>query len=525
MQGQGIIGGDAEVNARLFDFNGNNFDGNKMMLAVVRNIAGWKLKEDELRKAREAAESLLTIINDILDISRIEAGKMTLDAGKINLGKIARSAVKVLSVQAQKKGLKLELDIDKDIADNLIGDGAKLKQILVNLIGNAIKFTHSGGVYIRIAPDKYRHTSAGSPNVCLLFSMRDTGIGIPREKLSNIFDMFTQADLSTRKKFGGTGLGLAITKRYVDMMGGIVWVESEEGKGSTFYFTSEFIVDYAAHAAPDNPTGRPDPAGKPDSAGEPNHEEPPCGNIRPLKILLAEDNELNKLFTNDYLTGAGHEVTCVSSGRKVLEKLGQKEFDLILMDVSMPELDGMETTRMIRSSSFGKYNPNIPIVALTAHAMSGDRERFMECGMNGYLVKPLEMNDFDRIAGALTSTPGAGQAIANKPSNVDVKIFDTEYIERRFRDKEDLLKSLLDMYREDAPKRVASLKTALEGGVVDDMIKASHSLKGISATLGIISVSSLCKVIEGAARGGDVTTVRELMPKLEREMHRVIDSL
>jgi CheY-like chemotaxis protein len=263
----------------------------------------------------------------------------------------------------------------------------RLRQILANLVGNAIKFTESGFVEISARP--WKNPNGDKSRVCLLFEVRDTGCGIEKELQATIFDSFTQADTSFSRKYQGTGLGLAISKRLVELMGGEIWVESESGRGATFSFTACFEKSGARRKEEATPQSVIDGVRLPG-----------------LRILLAEDNRVNQTFVCRSLEREGHTVVSVVSGREAIEALaGQGPFDLVLMDIQMPELDGVEATRLIRADTSGAFDPNIPIIALTAYAMKGDRDRFLTVGMTDYLSKPFDSCDLVETVGRVMLRP------------------------------------------------------------------------------------------------------------------------
>jgi two-component system sensor histidine kinase/response regulator len=473
-------------------------------------------QRDYLTTAKVSAESLLTIINDILDFSKIEAGKLDLDPVCFQLHESVEETMRMLAFRAHEKGLELLCDIKTDVPCDVIGDSARIRQIIVNLVGNAIKFTEHGQVELCVAVE-----ARDRDELQLHFIVRDTGIGIPPEKQKLIFEAFSQADSSTTRRFGGTGLGLTISARLVEAMRGKIWVESEPGKGSAFHFTVSLGVASQASPAPpeekplvgipvlvvdDNFTNRriltemfwmwqmkpaeaasaqealsllrraserghpyalvvtdvhmpemdgfdlvdrikntPDLADvaiimltsgekrgdvqrcrglggsaylmKPvrrvelraaivralkDRSGSEHNDAVPAPispisipekpEALPARILLAEDNVVNQRLAFRILEKSGHSVVIVNNGREALAALRQDTFDMVLMDVQMPEMDGFEATMAIRNDEIGK-NSHIPIVAMTAHAMTGDRERCLAAGMDGYISKPIRAGD------------------------------------------------------------------------------------------------------------------------------------
>jgi len=325
-----------------------------------------------LETAKTSADSLLTIINDILDFSKIEAGKLELDVAAFRLREALPRIIKPLALRAALKDLKLTCDIDEGVPQEVALDSIRLGQILVNLLGNAIKFTAAGEVKLTVGLDGMTGDLAA-----LHFTVQDSGIGIPVERQKAIFEAFSQADTATTRKFGGTGLGLTICTRLVELMKGQIWVESEVGSGSRFHFTIEVPVVkeeiLAATAEPKETLG--------------SFETP-------LRILLAEDNPVNQKVATRMLQRHGHIVTVAENGRQALTAWEKESFDLILMDVQMPEMDGMEATAAIRQRERTQgHGYHIPIIALTAHAMSGDREACLAVGMDGFVTKPIRIDD------------------------------------------------------------------------------------------------------------------------------------
>ena len=325
-------------------------------------------QRDNLSTIKNAGDILLSLLNDILDLSRVEAGKIQLENIELSLSNIVQSVCKGLEVLSRQKKLELVREVDPSIPEVLIGDPVRIRQILVNLINNAIKFTFQGQITTRV---KLVNIVDG---ICeLQFSVKDQGVGIPKDKVETIFEAFTQADASTTRRFGGTGLGLAISKRLVEMMGGRIWAESEEFQGSTFIFTAKFRVAENVKAV----------------AVEVVEAAPVIKETRNLRVLLAEDNVVNQKIAAKMLEKKGWFVKGAENGKQVLEYLEQEQFDVILMDAQMPVLDGFEATRLIREAE-QKTGKHIPIVALTAHAMAGDRQKCLDAGMDGYVSKPID---------------------------------------------------------------------------------------------------------------------------------------
>jgi signal transduction histidine kinase/ActR/RegA family two-component response regulator len=340
-----------------------------------------------LELVASSADSLLTIINDILDFSKMEAGKLSLDLVEFDLRTTVDETMRLFAPRAEEKRIRLAHNVASGLPRLLIADPGRLRQIVVNLVGNAIKFTEKGEVVLRV--ERGDENSEG--NVMHL-SVTDTGIGIQADKQSAIFDSFAQADASTTRKFGGTGLGLSIVAQLTRLMGGRIWVESEFGFGSTFHVAIPF------QSLPMK-----------ESAGKTNrHAVVPIpspaqrGPITPLRILLAEDNAVNALLALTLLRKVGHEVRHVVTGRQALDALSLREFDVVLMDVQMPDMDGLAATAEIRRSE-GETGRHVAIIAFTAHAMAEDRKRFLDAGVDGYLTKPFSPDQLHAVIASVTS--------------------------------------------------------------------------------------------------------------------------
>ncbi len=330
-----------------------------------------------LHLARQSGQTLLEIINDILDLSKIEAGKVLLEKKPFCLRECVEATLGALRVGAREKGLDFRHAIDPGLPDRLVGDQGRLRQVLTNLVGNAVKFTEQGAVSVSVARDA-APTAPGT--VALVFTVQDDGIGIPADRLEAVFDSFSQAGLSTHAKYGGTGLGLSIAKALAEMMGGRIWARSAVGKGSTFCFSAVFGL-----------------AGQADGEGGLSAPPRPGPAASGLRCLLVEDNAVNQTLAMAFLTSRGHAVVAVENGRKALEALARDVFDAVFMDVRMPEMDGEEATRRIRRGEVPGLDPRIPIVAMTAHALQGDRERLLAAGMDDYLSKPIQLEALDRV--------------------------------------------------------------------------------------------------------------------------------
>jgi signal transduction histidine kinase/ActR/RegA family two-component response regulator len=332
-------------------------------------------QRDYLQTVLESSNSLLALLNDVLDFSKIESGKVDLENIEFSLRQCVEESIRSFLYRAKQKNLTLRYEISPDTHEWFTGDPLRLRQVLVNLVSNAIKFTDEGSIGIRV-----QTVSTIENTAVLRFEVADTGIGIPADKCQKIFEEFEQADTSTKRRFGGTGLGLAICSRLVEVMQGEIGVHSEEGKGSTFFFTvslglpetrprtgETFVAGTAVLTAP---------------------AELPCPDREEagLRVLLAEDSPVNQKLAIGLLTKRGHQVTVANNGKEAYEAFLAQPFDLILMDVQMPEMDGFEATAAIRAA---ERDSHVPIIAMTARVMKGDEQRCLEVGMDAYIAKPI----------------------------------------------------------------------------------------------------------------------------------------
>jgi signal transduction histidine kinase/CheY-like chemotaxis protein len=337
-------------------------------------------QRNNLQLVRSSAKSLLSVINNILDFSKVEAGKLELENIDFDLRDHLNNVVAMLAYSAREKHLALTCKIDGGVPDAIVGDSGRLRQILVNLIGNAIKFTDQGEVVVHVSEPRFADEPQSGENVLFHFAVKDTGIGIVKEQQGIILEPFRQADESVTRKYGGTGLGLAICNQLVALMDGRMWLESEVGKGTTFHFTARFKRASAR---------------KPISVRD-SRSEIFSSVSRSLRILVAEDNRVNQKLMTALLQRKGHMVTVVESGREAATATQKQFFDLVLMDMQMPEMDGFEATSLIREreKSTGRH---LRIIAITASAMVGDRERCLAAGLDDYLAKPINAAELYNI--------------------------------------------------------------------------------------------------------------------------------
>jgi two-component system sensor histidine kinase/response regulator len=602
-------------------------------------------QHEYLTMVKTSADSLLTIINEVLDFSKIEAGRLELDNVDFDLRDSMADALRTLSFKAAEKGLEVACEVAPEVPDMILSDCVKLRQVLINLVGNAIKFTEHGEIVVRV-----KAIEQTARNIELQFSVSDTGIGIPADKQEKIFDAFTQADGSTTRKYGGTGLGLTISKRLVEMMGGRIWVESEPGKGSTFHFTivcalSQVVAQpaQAGHVelaglrvlvVDDNATNRrileevlqrwemrptavdsgwlafkalegaqargepfnlvlldcqmPEMDGftvaerirqnltltqpvmimissctrkgdsvrarevgivchlnKPLKQSElrnaicrslgvqsaapvtPAAAEPARIEIekatRPLHVLLAEDNIVNQKLAVRLLQRRGHTVTIATDGREVLELLDRETFDLILMDVQMPNMSGFECAGAIRRVE--KLNGrHLPIIAMTAHAMAGDRERCLEAGMDDYVCKPVNPTAlFEAIDRVISGGPRA-QADAPVVAG-EGKVFDPQIALERIDGDRELLVEVAELFRRDCPKILDEIREAIARGDAKTLEREAHKLKGALGALGAPAASEAAQNLEQLGSREDIIAAAAACSLLEAELNRLAPEL
>jgi two-component system, sensor histidine kinase and response regulator len=614
--------------------------------------------------AKSSADHLLTVINDILDFSKIEAGKLDLEETDFSLRDTLDDTVATLAARAHKKGLELADDVSADVPDVLTGDPHRLRQVVVNLLGNAIKFTERGEVVLRVEPvvskaeDGQNEDSASSllttdhyplTTVLLHFAVRDTGIGIAPQQQQKLFRAFSQADTSTTRKYGGTGLGLAIAARLIHLMGGRVWLESEVGRGSTFHFTARFRPGRRPAARPepaepervrglrvlvvdDNGTNRrilqemltnwgmrpvaveggraaldaleqarkaeepfalvlldammpemdgftlaerirqqpelvgatlmmlssadrrEDAArcralgvaayltkpirqstlldaimtalGAPAAAAEQPEppESPAPADGRRLRVLLADDNPVNQKLAVNLLKRRGHSVVVAGTGREALDALDRQPFDLVLMDVQMPEMDGFEATAAIRRREQGTGG-HLPVVALTAHAMKGDRERCLAAGMDAYISKPVRADELFAVIGDLA--PGCApqpEPTAAAPSGSD-QILDLDEAAGHLGGDRELLRDLAATFLDQAPRWMGAIRAALSDRDAGRLAAAAHPLKGSLGTFAAKPAFAAAQRLESLGRAGTLEGGPEALECLEREMARLTPAL
>ncbi|BAN35886.1 integral membrane sensor hybrid histidine kinase [Sulfuricella denitrificans skB26] len=459
------------------------------------------VQQDYLNICETSSRSLLAIINDILDLSKIEAGKLSIECLAFDLGYLIEQCILFYTPSAQSKGLRLILEIDRDIPVNLIGDPSRIRQILANLLGNAIKFTHSGVITVTV-----KHLDGGDGSTQVEISVADTGIGITDEQLGQLFQPFSQGDASITRRYGGTGLGLAITRRLVEMMNGTIAVESESGKGSRF--TISLCLKEAGGDTALLPSRPVESQVVSTHFPLPGEEENPLPDQ--LRILVVDDNEINRKLNLILLRQWGVAVDEAADGVAAMAACGRQHYDLILMDVHMPTMDGIEATRRIRMLQEG--GKQTPIVALTANALSGDRERYLAAGMDDYLEKPLTEEALRKAIEKWCLLPPLGVQDAGKKEewtveeyfpdspHSDLPIIDAELgMERAGGCRQDWLASLR-MQLAELPSCLDSFETAYSAADLEKVEELAHRLRGGALYCGISALEIAALRLEVACR-------------------------
>ncbi|MGB5079764.1 MAG: response regulator [Burkholderiales bacterium] len=449
-------------------------------LALQTNLTPEQREYLEL--VRASGESLLAVINDVLDFSKIEAGRLEVETAPFSLRESIADAVKTLALEAHRKGLDLGSEIAPGTPDAVLGDPVRLRQVLFNLLGNAVKFTERGKVAVRVAPQP----GDDGESICH-FTVSDTGVGIAKEQQAAIFEPFLQADTSTTRVYGGTGLGLTISSRLVQMMGGRIWVESEPGRGSEFHFTARLGLQSApfergANRSADGGVARPTPVVPGAKTGKIRRE---------LDILLVEDNALNRRLAQHVLEKRGHRVVAADNGALALELLERTRFDLVLMDVQMPRMDGIETTIAIRRRE-KRSGAHLPVIALTAHALGGDRERCMEAGMDAYLVKPIRPAALLEAIESLRPVQ-AGRPRKKRPARA---VLDRAALLERIDGDPRLLREIAGMFSENCGRLMASVREAIAGGNAARFAEEAHTLRGMFRNVSAAGAEALAGELE-----------------------------
>ncbi len=485
-------------------------------------------QRDDLTTVKVSAENLLNIINDILDLSKIEAGKVELETVDFNVNETLYHIIKTVDLAAKKKKLNLDFSVDPAVPRYLKGDPYRLRQVLLNLLSNAIKFTETGGVTLTVTDRSTRYVSnlKQETAVYLLFSVEDSGVGIPEDKKEKIFDSFTQADSSTTRRYGGTGLGLTICRQIVRMMGGEIWAENKPDGGSIFRFTAELMLGEGDNTADETglEEGGPSLLTRETAIEEPAemHGQSEAGSPgipHGARVLLAEDNKINAAVAVRFLSSMGYSVDTAENGEKVLEMLretgdGEKRYDLVLMDIEMPGMDGIEASRRIRTGEVGSYT-GIPIVAMTAHAHTEARDQCYTAGMNDYVTKPINFYELQSAINSFVTKQSNYRGPLT--SGTETAINEKDAILRMGNDRQLYHEMLLIFYKE-LRSRLTRFTTALSTGDWTGLRQLSHSLKGTAGTIGAEELSTRSAELETAAKAKDGEQAETVLHALEEEL-------
>ena len=450
-------------------------------------------QRDYLETVKSCADHLLALINDILDYSKIEAGKIELEAVEFSLRDTLNDVLAPFLLQADEKGISLSYSLPAAVPVTLVGDSHRLQQILMNLVSNAVKFTHSGAIKIHV-----ENQTSGTDYTELLFSVSDTGIGIVPEKQQAIFDVFSQADGSTTRKYGGIGLGLAISSELAHMMEGKLWVKSELDKGSVFQFTARFGMGSSTISKGTDLSGKPS-------------SQTPIKTTKSMRILLAEDEEFNQKVPIGQLKKWGHTVTTAGDGWDVLKELKENQFDLILMDLQMPNMDGFETTRTIREQE-SRTGQHMPIVAVTAHALQGDKEKCLFVGMDDYLSKPIDPDELRSI-------------IAKHSADDSKTMVDIEAALKQVGGDHKSLEELVTMFLREGPAQLLRISDAIESQDSQKLLLAAHSFKGQINFFTTGPSLDAVKRLETMARNNSVSSADSVFNDLQEAYESLADEL
>ena len=521
------------------------------ILGIAELLLNTNLSEDQrelIETLQSSADSLLTIINDILDLSKIEAGEMHLERLEFELETCLERIVSLLDRRAAQKNIKLEIQIDKLVPRRLVGDVSRLRQILMNLIGNAIKFTPKGKVEVLVSSHGDRESSMTAmgrttmKKINLKFQVRDTGIGIRKCDLPKLFQVFSQVDASTSREYGGTGLGLAICQKLVTLMGGEIGVESQQNRGSTFWFTATFLQPVAIEMATGIPSQRelsPSLSGSPKLASSTQMSLTQISQVKfsgegltrihpeaktPLKILVVEDNPVNRKVLLRQLQLLGYCPECATNGREAIEQLKLNDRDLVLMDCQMPVLDGYDATRELRR--YEGLTRHTVVIALTAHAMKGDREKCLAAGMDDYLTKPVNLETLrakiEDWAGQLHSTSSVPKRTEpDRPPN----LIDFERFNEVSDGDVEFQQELLEMFIEDVTEKLQGLQQAFQDGDLSEIARYAHTIKGASANLGITSMQAIALKLEHQAREDQLEEPQQQLTQINQILDRLKESI
>lgn len=467
------------------------------VLGMSELLLGMDLDPQSKRMAkliRRSADSLLSMLNDLLDFSKIESGKLTLEEADFDIRGLLVGTLETLEGQAKRKGLSLGLEVDKAVPKLVRGDPGRIRQLVINLLANAIKFTHEGGITVGVRGKAPR---SGEADIPIAIEVEDTGIGLSEVARGHIFEAFRQADGSTTRTYGGTGLGLAIVAQLANMMGGDVSVESEVGVGSLFRVRLRLVRAQSA---------------KDESAWTAPIASKSLQQLG-LSVLVAEDNPVNCAVATGILETLGCTSVSVTNGREALEELDRQRFDLVLMDWHMPVMDGLAAVRRIRErGDQARSGGSLPVIALTANAMEGDRERCLAAGMTSFLCKPFTATQL-----ALTIDLAVEEARAEEPEE---ELVDGERLAElktlAGESGSDLVDELVALYEQIAPGMIDAVDGAIRSGSPEELAEAAHGLKSSSGQIGAVRVARLCEQLEQSGRAGSCEGAREVFEELRR---------
>jgi PAS domain S-box-containing protein len=485
------------------------------MTDILLSAALKQEQREQLLLMKDAEKSLLDIINKVLELSKIESGNIIVENNTFQLRSTVKKSVMPLFMGKQHSRLTLDISVANEVPNILIGDAQRLQQALANLVSNAIKFTHNGTITVSVNLEQPLGESA-----TLLFAVKDSGIGISEEEMERIFDSFQQVDSGFSKKQQGFGLGLSITKQIIEIMGGKIWVESTPGRGSSFFFTVSFML------------GR----GKAQNVSSQKSTIPSPSHS--LTILLAEDNELNQKSIAYFLSEMGHEVEIAENGSEALKLLSRKSFDVLLMDVQMPVMNGLDATRTIRSSDGSQFNPQIPIIALTAYAMKEDVHYILSCGMNAYVSKPLSRDILAQAIGSVflyehenknkREHGGASSTDVEQLHNMEAAsrnsaaLTDFSTFIQDYQGDIDIAQQLLELFYRDVPGRMSGIEEALSKGELQNTVDDFHSLTNNLSAVRLYSLGNISRFLEREALRGNIEEVKEQFPAFQEELRNAV---
>ncbi len=464
------------------------------------------LNEEQSKLAEivsSSAQSLLNIINDILDFSKIEAGKLELEAINVNIRELLNGVSELMAFKAQEKGLQFTIIVDPAVPEIVVGDPTRLRQIILNLLGNAFKFTDTGEISIQV-----RIIQEKEPRCLVRFEVHDSGIGINKTMQKKIFSSFTQADSVTTRKFGGTGLGLSISKQLAELMDGEIGLESLPGVGSMFWFTAWLSKGYDTEKVDSKPQTSLSCPGISDTEPQPSLAMP---------ILVVDDNNINQMVAEGILNKLGFEIHTAENGKTAIEKLAEKKYSVILMDCQMPVMDGFEATRAIREMADVNSNYKLPIIAMTANAIQGDREKCLAAGMDDYISKPLnpqELVDMVYKWMKKSITEGDDAFIAE----MQPLVFDHSALLQRVMNDEDILAAILDSFANNIGNIEKKLQESIRKQNFADIQLHAHSIKGAASNVSAISTQNIAEAIEIAARNEKIDKIQAFFPTLKKEI-------